>query len=93
MALLLGSAVSSFAGIHIGVFIAAPPPLPPVVAYAAPVATPGSGYIWINGYYYYGGGGYVWRPGYWARPPYARAYWVPPRYHRGRYHEGRWRHR
>ena len=26
---------------------------------------------------------YAWRAGYWARRPYARAYWVAPRYSRG----------
>lgn len=92
LALLLGSAISSFAGVHIGVFFGAPPPPPPVYVYAPP-PVPGPGYVWINGYYYPGRSGYAWRGGYWARPPYARAYWVAPRYYRGRYHEGRWRRR
>jgi hypothetical protein len=66
----------------------APPP-PPPVAYA-PVA-PGPGYTWVSGYYYPAGPRWGWRPGYWARPPYARSYWVAPRYYGGRYYGGYWR--
>jgi hypothetical protein len=67
---------------------AAPPP-PPVVAYA-PVR-PYPGYTWVSGYYYPVGPRWVWRPGYWTRPPHARARWVAPRYFGGRYYGGYWR--
>ncbi|MGH9559806.1 MAG: hypothetical protein ACRD30_11260, partial [Bryobacteraceae bacterium] len=60
-----------------------------VAAYAVPAPAPG--YTWVGGYYYPVGARYVWRPGYWARPPYARAVWVGPRYFRGRYYHGYWR--
>jgi hypothetical protein len=36
---------------------------------------------------------YVWRAGYWSRPPYAGAVWVGPRYAGRRYYEGHWRRR
>jgi len=96
--LLLGS--SAFAahigfGIGIGVgpaygYYAAPPPPPPVYAYAPPVgAYPG--YSWIGGYYYPVGPRWYWHAGYWARPPFAGAAWVAPRYYGGRYFAGHWR--
>ena len=68
----------------------APPP-PPAVAYYPP--SPAPGYVWVPGYYYPAGPRYVWRAGYWARPPYAGAVWVGPRYARGRYYGGHWRRR
>ncbi len=42
----------------------APPP-PPV--YVAPY--PGSGYEWVDGYWFSNGPRYAWRPGYWQRRP------------------------
>jgi hypothetical protein len=82
-------------GIGVGVgpaygYYAAPPP-PPVVAYYPP--SPGPGYTWVSGYYYPAGPRYVWRAGYWARPPYAGAVWVGPRYTGHRYYNGYWRRR
>src|SRR5262249_37111437 len=89
--LLAGSSLFAgprvFFGVGIGVPVAPPPP--PVVAYAAPA--PGPGYYWVNGYYYPVGARYVWRPGYWARPPYRGAGWVGPRYYGGHYYRGYWR--
>lgn len=76
-------------GPYPGYYAAPPPPPPPVVAYAP--AYPGPGYSWIGGYYYPVGPRYVYRPGYWARPPYAGAYWVGPRYYGHRYYRGYWR--
>ena len=80
-----------FVGIGIGApypVYSAPPP--PPVYYAPPVA-PGPGYSWISGYYYPVGPRWVWRGGYWARPPYRGAYWVGPRYYRNRWYRGYWR--
>ncbi|HYW45597.1 MAG TPA: YXWGXW repeat-containing protein [Bryobacteraceae bacterium] len=70
------------------VAVYAPPPAP-LVAYAPPA--PGYGYTWVGGYWYPAGARYSWRPGYWARPPYARTYWVAPRYYGRRYYPGYWR--
>src|ERR1700681_1564264 len=67
----------------------APPPPAYYPAYAYAPA-PGFGYTWINGYWYPDGGRYLWRAGYWARPPYAGAVWVAPRYAGGRYLRGYW---
>ena len=68
---------------------AAPPVAPPVAYVAAPM--PGPGYTWVGGYYYPARTGWGWHAGYWARPPYARAVWVGPRYFGGRYYAGHWR--
>ena len=65
------------------------PPPPVAMGYRSPC--PGPGYVWIGGYYYPNGGRYVYRPGYWCRPPHPHAYWVAPRYHGGRYYYGYWR--
>src|SRR5690349_18074754 len=61
----------------------APPPVyyAPAPAYYAPAPAypyyaPSS--VWISGSYYPAGPRRVWRPGYWARPPYAGAVWVSP---------------
>jgi hypothetical protein len=72
-------------------YYAAPPPPPPAVAYYPP--SPGRGYAWVGGYYNRVGPRYVWRAGYWARPPYAGAVWVGPRYVGRRYYNGYWRRR
>ena len=68
----------------------APPPAP-VVAYAPRIVRPG--YTWVGGYWYPYGARYAWRAGYWARPPYARSYWVAPRYYGGHYYGGYWHRR
>jgi hypothetical protein len=99
--ILLAGSTAAFAGprIFFGVNVggyyprpvavySAPPPPPAAYGYV-PVA-PGPGYSWISGYYYPVGPRWGWRPGYWARPPYARAYWVGPRYYGGRYYRGYW---
>jgi len=70
--------------------VAYPPPVAPAYYYARP-AYPGPGYTWIGGSYYWGGARYAYRPGYWARPPYAGARWYGPRYAGGRYYHGYWR--
>ncbi len=67
------------------------PPPAPYAAYVRPVARPG--YTWVSGYWYPVGPRWVWHAGYWTRPPYARAYWVAPRYHGHRYYPGHWRRR
>lgn len=60
----------------------------PAAAYAP---YPGTGYAWMGGYWQPYGARYSWRPGYWARPPYAGARWIAPRYYGGRYSRGYWR--
>ena len=88
LALLAGSTVFAGPRVFVGVNIGAPPP-PPAVAYAPPA--PGPGFTWVGGYWYPVGPRYVWHAGYWARPPYAHAYWVAPRYYGHRYYGGHWR--
>ena len=97
LALLAGS--SAFGATHFSIGIGvgpsygyyAPPPPPPVVAYYPP--SPGVGYTWVPGYYSPVGARYVWRAGYWTRPPYRGAVWVVPRYEGRRYFNGHWRRR
>ena len=57
-------------------------------------APPAQGYVWIDGYYAWGGRQYTWEPGRWAMPPRGYTVWVGPRYdhdQRGyRYTAGHW---
>ena len=68
---------------------------PPPLRVEARLASPGPGFVWIDGYWGFRGGGYAWVPGVWVRPPRPRAVWVParwePRSNRYYYREGRWR--
>ncbi len=82
--LLVGSPAS--AQVSFGISIGAPPP--PRAYRVAPY--PGPDYTWVEGYWYPQRGRYRWRDGYWARPPFATAYWVAPYYSGGRYFAGRW---
>jgi hypothetical protein len=82
-------------GVGVGGYVA---PAPVVTAYAPPIAPVAyapayarPGYAWVAGYHYPVGPRYVYRPGYWARPPYAGAFWVGPRYYGHRYYPGYWR--
>jgi hypothetical protein len=100
LAVLLLAGSSMFAGSHVFVGVrighAVPPPVAvyapppaPMVAYVPPC--PGPGYTWVGGYWYPVGPRWAWHAGYWARPPYARARWVAPRYHHGHFYKGFWR--
>ena len=98
LALLLLAGGSLFAGprVFVGVgfgggYVVAPAPPPVVTYYAPPVVAPAPGYAWVGGYYYPYGGRYLWHGGYWARPPFAGAYWIGPRWYGGRYYHGHWR--
>jgi hypothetical protein len=70
-------------GIRIG-----PPPQPRVVRVLPP--TPGPEFVWIDGYWYPVGRHYKWHEGYWTRPPYSRARWVPPRHDGTQFYVGYW---
>jgi hypothetical protein len=92
--LLAGSSLFAAPGVVVGVGVGVPapaygPPPPPVAADVAPA--PGPGYAWVGGYWYPNGARWAWRAGYWGRRPYARAYWVAPRYYGHRYYRGYWR--
>lgn len=84
---------------------ACPPPPPVGVSYVATappalrsevvMAAPGPGYVWVPGYWNWGGSDYVWVGGGWHRPPHDGATWHAPRWRhatRGWYMEhGEWR--
>src|ERR1700737_1923230 len=50
-----------------------PPPLP----YEVATSSPGGGYLWVPGRWYYRPTGWAWAPGHWELAPYAGAVWVP----------------
>jgi len=61
--------------------------------YSRPLS-PGDGYIWIEGEWFWNGNGYSWRDGYWSFP--SRSYrWSPghwtPKRHGYYWRPGRWR--
>ena len=75
------------------VVVPAPPPPPRVEVVGV---APAPGYLWISGFWGWGGARYVWHPGRWEhpRPGYI---WVAPRWepHGGAWRErpGHWRRR
>jgi hypothetical protein len=56
---------------------------------------PGPDYVFIRGYWTWGGAAYRWVPGHWDRRPYARARWEPGHWRHARrgwyWAPGRWR--
>lgn len=68
---------------------------PPAVRYEERPVRPGPDYLWVEGYWDWGGADWVWVPGTWDRAPHAHARWERPRYHQrhGRwyYNRGHWR--
>lgn len=66
---------------------------PPAPYYEYPGIAPVVGYIWISGYWSWGGVRYVWVPGRWEAPR-SGYYWAPHRWERDgehwRQHGGRW---
>ncbi len=63
------------AAANAAVFVRVGPPRPVVERV---VRRPGPRYVWVGGYYRWGGRAYVWVPGRWAVPPRPVAVWVPP---------------
>jgi hypothetical protein len=57
--------------------------------------SPGSRYVWIDGYQSWNGRAYAWVPGRWELPPREHAQWVAPKWthrHDGYvFSEGHWR--
>jgi hypothetical protein len=72
--MLVGSRVNAQISVGISVHIA-PPAIP---VYVQP-ACPTDGYLWVPGYWAWGGDedGYYWVPGYWAAPPTVGFLWTP----------------
>lgn len=57
---------------------------PPRDRYEERSEAPGPDYIWISGYWVWGGSAYDWTPGHWERRPNRHA-----KYDRGRWYHGR----
>jgi WXXGXW repeat (2 copies) len=79
-----------------------PPPDAVFVAVRPPVyreelvgVAPGPGYLWIAGYWEWGGAAYRWVPGRWEMRPRPRAVWVTGRWRSNRrgwyWSPGHWR--
>jgi len=73
---------------HFSLDVSIGPPPPPRVVYVEPA--PGPEFIWVVGYWYPEGRHYEWHEGYWTRPPYEGARWVPPQHDGNRFFEGYW---
>jgi hypothetical protein len=87
---LMASAMGAFAQIRVNINIGPPPPRREVI-----IQAPNPGWVWIPGYYAYGGSNWEWRAGRWEAPPSPQHIWVAPRYvRRGDhydYYEGSWK--
>jgi len=86
-ALLLAGGSVSNAQVALGIRIGPPPP--PRVIHVLP-PRPGPEFVWVDGYWYPVGRHYRWHEGYWTRPPYLGARWVPPRHDGERFFGGYW---
>jgi len=87
LALALLTVGAVFGGISLGINIGAPPP--PRVVRVRP-ASPGAGYVFVEGYWYPVNGHYRWQTGYWSRPPYEGALWVGPHHDGKQFFNGYW---
>ena len=87
LAALILTAGIGFAQFSVGVHIGEPPR--PRVVRVRPNA-PGPGYTWVDGYWYPVNGRYVWREGFWRRPPHREDHWIAPRHDGSRWFEGYW---
>ena len=85
-AMLLTFVATVDAQVSIGITIGPPPP--PRVIRVPP--TPRPEFVWVEGYWYPQGHHYKWHDGYWTRPPYAGAQWIPPSHDGERFYGGYW---
>ena len=85
---------SACGGHHAVVVGYASTPPPPLVVESV-TGSPGSGYVWVQGYHTWNGSSYVWVPGRWVLPPHGRRGWAPGHWrHNGRgwyWVDGHWR--
>lgn len=89
LALLVLCAGTALAQVSVGVGIRIGPPPRPRVVRVVP-ATPGPGYVWIDGYWFADGRRWRWHDGYWTFPPYPGARWVPARHDGTMFYAGFW---
>src|SRR5580765_5099760 len=77
LSLMLLAGAPAKAQVSFGVQFGTPPP--PPRAYRVP-AQPRGDFVWVEGFWDLQGRRYKWHDGYWARPPFAGAYWIAPYY-------------
>jgi WXXGXW repeat (2 copies) len=58
-------------------------PIPPGIPIVIQPVSPGAGYIWIGGEWFWNGNAYTWRDGYWTRP-HDRHVWSPGHWRKSR---------
>jgi hypothetical protein len=58
--------------------VTGPPPTEVVVE--SQTISPGVGFVWVPGFYAWGGGRWVWTHGYWGHPARPGVVWVGPHY-------------
>ena len=75
----LGCVATVYAPPPRGVIVSGPPPAPILEARSQP-PPPGTGAMWVNGYWHWTGMQYTWIPGHWEVAPPVGATWVGPRY-------------
>jgi hypothetical protein len=89
------SSVSSSDGSPSSDIVTGPPPSAPSPIVEEVVPAPGQDYVWVAGSWTWVGHRWVWVHGYWGRPPYGHAVWVPAHWvsHRWgwRWVPGHWR--
>ena len=78
------------AEVGVGVNLELAPNEPPPLRVEPVPPPPYAEAFWVRGHWHWVGARWAWRAGYWARPPYAHASWVAPRYYGGRYFGGYW---
>lgn len=68
---------------------------PPRYPYEARGRGPGSGFVWMPGFYRYSGRNYMWVPGHWSAVQPGYRSWSPGRWRHSRqgwfWQDGRWR--
>ena len=74
--IFVSTSMTTSAQVSVGISVTAGIAPPPLVVYSQPPC-PDDGFLWVPGYWAYGGDGYFWVPGVWVRPPQYGYLWTP----------------
>ncbi len=74
--IFISTSMTTSAQVSVGISVTAGIAPPPLVVYSQPPC-PDDGFLWVPGYWAYGGDGYFWVPGVWVRPPQYGYLWTP----------------